>query len=164
MAQAPSEPGNPERQLSDLTAAVRELGQIMRESGLHKLEIEDGKLSIRLLTAGGKVRHQPAGGSTDSFSFDSEIEDAPEASPGQIVTSPMVGTYYSSPAPGQPAFVSEGDHVHAGQTIGIIEAMKTMNEIPAGYAGVVGQLFVSNAQAVEFGTPLLSIIFDGAGA
>ncbi len=163
MASANSESGSAERQLSDLTAAVRELGQIMRESGLHKLEIEDGRLSIRLLTAGGKTKYV-AGGSPDSVSFDTEIEIEREPELGQIVTSPMVGTYYGSPAPGQPAFVSAGDHVHAGQTIGIIEAMKTMNEIPAGFSGVVGQVFVSNAQAVEYGTPLLSVILDGAGA
>jgi len=164
VAPANPESGSPERQLSDLTAAVRELGQIMRESGLHKLEIEDGKLTIRLLTAGGKVKYVSASAPSESFSFDSETEEEPEVAPGQIVTSPMVGTYYGSPAPGQPAFVSAGDRVHAGQTIGIIEAMKTMNEIPAGFSGVVGQVFVSNAQAVEYGTPLLSIILDGSEA
>ena len=163
MASANSESGTAERQLSDLTAAVRELSQIMRESGLHKLEIEDGRLSIRLLTAGGKVKYV-TGGSAESISFDTEVEIENEPAPGQIVTSPMVGTFYGSPAPGQPAFVSAGDRVSAGQTIGIIEAMKTMNEIPAGFSGVVGQVFVSNSQAVEYGTPLLSVILDGPGA
>ena len=161
MAPANLEPSPPERQLSDLTAAVRELGQIMRESGLHKLEIEDGRLSIRLSTAGGKVKHFSGAGAGESFSFDSEANLPHDLVPGQIVASPMVGTYYASPAPGQPVFVSPGDRVHAGQTIGIIEAMKTMNEIPAGFSGVVGELFVSNAQAVEYGTPLLSILLDG---
>jgi acetyl-CoA carboxylase biotin carboxyl carrier protein len=164
VASANPEPGSPERKLSDLTAAVRELGQIMRESGLHKLEIEDGHLSIRLLTAGGKVKYVAASSPLASDAFESEIEDEVELTPGQIVTSPMVGTYYASPAPGQPVFVAPGDRVQPGQTIGIIEAMKTMNEIPAGYSGVVGQLFVANAQAVEYGTPLLSIILDGIGA
>lgn len=163
MASANSESGNAERQLSDLTAAVRELSQIMRESGLHKLEIEDGRLSIRLLTAGGKVKYV-TGGSSDAVAFDTVVEIENEPTPGQVVTSPMVGTFYGSPAPGQPAFVTAGDRVHAGQTIGIIEAMKTMNEIPAGFSGVVGQVFVANAQAVEYGTPLLSVILDGAGA
>jgi acetyl-CoA carboxylase biotin carboxyl carrier protein len=164
VAPANPESGSPERQLSDLTAAVRELGQIMRETGLHKLEIEDGRLSIRLLTASAKVKYVASTSPTELGSFEPETEEEGEQMPGQVVTSPMVGTYYGSPAPGQPAFVSPGDRVQPGQTIGIIEAMKTMNEIPAGYSGVVGQLFVTNAQAVEYGTPLLTIILDGIGA
>jgi acetyl-CoA carboxylase biotin carboxyl carrier protein len=160
VAASTPESGNPDRPLSELTAAVRELGQIMRDNGLHKLDIEDGKLSIRLLATGGKVKYVTASPDNPVHMAASEAT-SPEASDGQVVTAPMVGTFYTSPAPGQPTFVSPGDRVHAGQTIGIIEAMKTMNEIPAGFSGVVGQIFVSNAQAVEYGTPLLSIHSDG---
>lgn len=162
MADATTDSGNSERPLSELTAAVRELGQIMRESGLHLLEIEDGQLSIRLRSGGGKVKQLPSGTATTGVLFDAGAGDEIGAETGHIVTAPMVGTFYSSPGPGQPVFVAPGERVHAGQTIGIIEAMKTMNEIPAGFAGIVGQLFVANAQAVEYGTPLLSIIPDGA--
>lgn len=163
MAASTSDSGNPDRQLADLTAAVRELGQIMRDNGLHKIQIGNGDLSLRLVSAGGKAPKVVASTIERSAPADAEeVEAAAEF--GQVVTAPMVGTYYSSPAPGQPTFVQPGDRVHAGQTIGIIEAMKTMNEIPAGFAGVVGQIYVSNAQAVEYGTPLLSILPDGARA
>lgn len=164
MASAPSDSGNTERQLSDLTAAIRELSQIMRDGGLHKLEVADGRLSIRLLASGGKSKTAAAQASIDAASLDSAIEDDGLGVHGQLVTAPMVGTYYASAAPGQSEFVAPGDRVTPGQTIGIIEAMKTMNEIPAGYSGIIGQVFVSNAQAVEYGTPLLTIILDGAGA
>lgn len=163
MAASTTDAGNSDRQLTDLTAAVRELGQIMRDNGLHKIEIENGDLSLRLVATGGKVRQVAVAPIEAPVSAEAaEVETAAEI--GQVVTAPMVGTYYSSPAPGQPTFVQPGDRVHAGQTIGIIEAMKTMNEIPAGFAGVVGQIYVSNAQAVEYGTPLLSIVPDGARA
>jgi acetyl-CoA carboxylase biotin carboxyl carrier protein len=163
VAASTTDSGNSDRQLTDLTAAVRELGQIMRDNGLHKIEIENGDLSLRLVATGGKVRQVAVAPVETLVSTETaEVEAAAEI--GQVVTAPMVGTYYSSPAPGQPSFVQPGDRVHAGQTIGIIEAMKTMNEIPAGFAGVVGQIYVSNAQAVEYGTPLLSIVPDGARA
>ncbi len=157
MAPANPESGSPERQLSDLTAAVRELGQIMRESGLHKLEVEDGRLSIRLLTAGGKVKYVAASSPSEPGAFESGREDETEPTPGQIVTSPMVGTYYASPAPGQPAFVSPGDRVQPRQTIGIIEAMKMMNQIEAEVPGRVVRILVRDAQGVEYGQPLMVI-------
>jgi acetyl-CoA carboxylase biotin carboxyl carrier protein len=163
VAASTSDSGNSDLQWADLITAVRELGQIMRDNGLHKIELENGDLSLRLVAAGGKVKTLAvAPAEVPAAAETAEIEAAAEL--GQVVTAPMVGTYYSSPAPGQPSFVQPGDRVHAGQTIGIIEAMKTMNEIPAGFAGVVGQIYVSNAQAVEYGTPLLSILPDGARA
>jgi acetyl-CoA carboxylase biotin carboxyl carrier protein len=74
-----------------------------------------------------------------------------------IVKAPLVGTFYSSPAPGAEAFVSPGDHVNKGQVVGVIEAMKLMNEIECDAAGVVVKCLVSNGQAVEYGQPLYSI-------
>jgi acetyl-CoA carboxylase biotin carboxyl carrier protein len=74
----------------------------------------------------------------------------------------MIGTYYTSPAPGAPAFVRVGERIESGQVIGIIEAMKIMNEIPAEQGGVVVELLATNAQAVEYGSPLLRIILDEA--
>jgi acetyl-CoA carboxylase biotin carboxyl carrier protein len=74
-----------------------------------------------------------------------------------IVKSPLVGTFYGSPAPGAEAFVSPGDHVAKGQVIGIIEAMKLMNEIESDAAGEIVKCLVANGQPVEFGQPLYSI-------
>ena len=74
------------------------------------------------------------------------------------MTAPMIGTYYASPSPGDPPFVQVGDAVEVGQTIGIIEAMKIMNEIAADRNGVVAEVLVANSQAVEYGSPLIRIV------
>jgi acetyl-CoA carboxylase biotin carboxyl carrier protein len=76
---------------------------------------------------------------------------------GQIVTAPMVGTFYASASPKDPAFVSEGDEVRTGEVVGIIEAMKIMNEIESEFAGRVIRVVVQNGQPVEFGQPLMII-------
>jgi acetyl-CoA carboxylase biotin carboxyl carrier protein len=74
-----------------------------------------------------------------------------------IVKSPIVGTFYGSPSPGAAPFVSPGDHVDKGQVIGIVEAMKLMNEIESDAAGEIVKCFVSNGQPIEFGQPLYSV-------
>lgn len=81
----------------------------------------------------------------------------PAEATGNFVKSPMVGTFYSSPGPGQPSFVKVGDRVTEGMVICIIEAMKVMNEVKAGVSGVVAEILVDNAQPVEFGTKLFRI-------
>ncbi len=82
-------------------------------------------------------------------------ENIAPISTGHTVKSPMVGTFYRSASPGAKAFVEIGDTVTAGQTIGIIEAMKILNEIEADKAGTVTQIFCENGQAVEYGQPLV---------
>jgi acetyl-CoA carboxylase biotin carboxyl carrier protein len=85
---------------------------------------------------------------------------APAADPDaglHIVKSPLVGTFYGSPSPGSAQFVSPGDHVAKGQVVGIIEAMKLMNEIESDAAGEIVKCFVPNGQPVEFGQPLFSV-------
>jgi len=85
---------------------------------------------------------------------------APPADPDaglHIVKSPIVGTYYGSPSPGAPPFVSPGDRVEKGQVVCIVEAMKLMNEIEADASGEVVKCFISNGQPIEFGQPLFSI-------
>ncbi|MFK8186590.1 MAG: acetyl-CoA carboxylase biotin carboxyl carrier protein [Phormidesmis sp.] len=73
------------------------------------------------------------------------------------ITSPMVGTFYSSPAPDEPAFVSTGDRIQSGQTVCIIEAMKLMNELEAEVSGEIVDILVENAEPVEFGQPLMRV-------
>jgi len=82
-----------------------------------------------------------------------EVEEAA----GVFVTSPMVGTYYSTPSPDDPAFVKVGDRVEKHTVVCIIEAMKVMNEVKAGVSGVVAEILVENGNPVEFGTKLLRI-------
>ena len=76
---------------------------------------------------------------------------------GHTITSPLVGTFYSSPSPDAPSFVNVGDRVKKGQVIGIIEAMKLMNEIESDYDGVVTEILIKNEETVEFGQPLFRI-------
>ena len=76
---------------------------------------------------------------------------------GHVVTAPMIGTFYASPSPGEAPFVSVGDSVETGQVIGIIEAMKIMNEIAADRSGTISEVFAANAQPVEYGSPLIRI-------
>jgi acetyl-CoA carboxylase biotin carboxyl carrier protein len=85
-----------------------------------------------------------------------KVERAPEA-PGSYVTSPMVGTYYGSPAPDKPFFVKVGEPVNDNTVVCIIEAMKVMNEVKAGVSGIVAEIFIENSQPVEFGTRLFRI-------
>ncbi len=76
---------------------------------------------------------------------------------GNVVKSPLVGTFYSAPAPDAPAFVKVGDTVEKGQTLGIVEAMKLMNEIECEFDGVVKEILIDNASVVEYGQPLFVI-------
>lgn len=105
-----------------------------------------------------------AGGSTGAAAANSANSGAgtnstaPEAfASEQVVTSPLVGTFYASSAPDKEAFVKVGDHVKKGQVLGIIEAMKLMNEIESEYDGVVESILVNNEEVVEFGQPLFRI-------
>jgi acetyl-CoA carboxylase biotin carboxyl carrier protein len=143
--------------LDDVTATVRSLAEVMRGNGLTKLDVKCGSVSIHLRAPkGGGPKAAPTRGAG------AEAPEAPIAhSEGHIVTAPMIGTFYASPAPGEPPFVRIGDLVRAGQTIGIIEAMKIMNEIVADRSGVVLDVLVGNAQAVEYGSPLLRLDLDG---
>ncbi len=80
-----------------------------------------------------------------------------ENTEGEVVTSPLVGTYYEAPVEDAEAFVKVGDHVKKGQTLAIIEAMKLMNEIESEYDGVIKEIMVKNGQPVEYGQPLFRI-------
>lgn len=142
------------------TALVRELAELLAETGLSEIEVEDGTRKIRVAR-----RTSP----TAAASFQS-VAAAPLAAPSAApmepaaspdiagaLTSPMVGTVYLASEPGTPNFVSVGDQVSEGQTLVIIEAMKVMNPIAAEKAGTVKAILIENAQPVEFGQPLVVI-------
>ena len=146
---------------------VRELAALLEETGLTEIEIEhEGKrvrvargvnLTTTLTTDGGQseARETAARPATDVRSSASRPDEL-VVHPG-TVTSPMVGTAYRSPEPGAPPFVEVGTRVAAGQTLLIVEAMKTMNQIPSPRAGTVIAILVEDGQPVEYGEPLAVI-------
>jgi acetyl-CoA carboxylase biotin carboxyl carrier protein len=141
---------------------VRLLADILIETGLSEIEVEQQGLRIRVARELAAATHtvyasapQVAAGAPPQTSAQSAAEEI--LSRGETVTSPMVGTTYLKPQPEAEPFVRVGDRVSAGQTLLIVEAMKTMNPIPAPRDGVVLAILVDDAQPVEFGEPLVVI-------
>ena len=132
---------------------IRDLNSLLEETGLSEIEISEGRQSVRVARhSGGALVAAPAAAPA---TLPASAEQEHPIADANAIPSPMVGTVYLSPKPGDPTFVSEGDQVGEGQTLMIIEAMKVMNPIPAPKAGVVKQVIVSDSQPVEFGEPLL---------
>lgn len=145
-------------------AWIRELAAILDQTGLTEIEIQKADLRVRVArgaaTAVGYAAPSAAGAVAPASPRPPEAPASPAAGdgpPAGAVTSPMVGTIYLSPSPGSDPFVKAGDKVAQGQTLMIVEAMKTMNPIAAPKAGVVRQILVRDAQPVEFGEPLAVI-------
>ena len=146
------------------TRLVRKLADILTETGLSEIEVEHGGLKVRVvktLTAAAVQYAAPApmpvAASPAAAPAAGAVAEAAPVAKGDPVKSPMVGTVYLQPNPGSPAFVKVGDTVEAGQTLFIIEAMKTMNPVPAPRAGKIVQVLIDDAQPVEFGEPLAII-------
>ena len=141
---------------------VRRLADILTETGLSEIEVEHAGLKIRVaktLTAAPMQMMQAAPMAVAPAATAPGVvtAEAPARASGDEVKSPMVGSVYLQPEPGAPAFVSIGDTVEAGQTLMIIEAMKTMNPIPATKSGKLVEILVEDGQPVEFGEPLAVI-------
>ncbi len=144
---------------------VRRLADILTETGLSEIEVEHSGLKIRVaktLTAAPVQMVQAAPMAAAPAPVAAASSAAAEAAPparggGDEVKSPMVGSVYLQPEPGADPFVQVGDTVAAGQTLMIIEAMKTMNPIPAPKAGRIVAILVEDGQPVEFGEPLAVI-------
>jgi acetyl-CoA carboxylase biotin carboxyl carrier protein len=145
---------------------VRKLADILTDTGLTEIEVEQGDLKIRVArTAATVVTHAmaPAPPGLAAAPAPASVAVTPAVAPtatapkGEPVKSPMVGTVYLQPNPGSPAFAKIGDTVEAGQTLFIIEAMKTMNPVPAPRAGRLVDVVVGDGQPVEFGEPLAFI-------
>ena len=140
--------------------AVRELANLLDETGLAEIELEQNGLRLRVAKAVGQAFAAPIAAPAAPATV---AGAAPASSAGETgdhpgaVTSPMVGTVYVAAEPGAKPFISVGDSVTEGQTLLIVEAMKTMNQIPAPKAGKVTSILVANGQPVEFGEPLVVI-------
>lgn len=141
---------------------IRELAKLLSENDLTEIEIEHDQLRVRV------ARHLSAAPTTAYVGAPTAAPAAPAAAPVAaaptdpakhpgVVLSPMVGTAYMSPEPGARAFVEVGQTVRQGQTLLIVEAMKTMNAIPATRAGIVREILIADGQPVEFGEPLLIV-------
>jgi len=145
---------------------IRELAEILNETELTEIEVEQGEMRVRV------SRQMPFAPSFQAFAPPMAASPArtaeatrSEAAAGparedkskNTVTSPMVGTAYLASAPGARPFVSVGDQVKEGQTLMIIEAMKTMNQIPSPRSGMVTAVLIEDAQPVEYGEPLVIV-------
>ena len=128
--------------------AIRELAQLLEETGLSEVELRDGNRLIRV--ARGGVVHAAAAPPTQSAAAPPE----PEETEAGAVTSPMVGTIYLAPSPGEAPFIAVGAAVAEGDTLFIVEAMKVMNPILAERAGTIKRILATDAQTVEFGEVL----------
>jgi acetyl-CoA carboxylase biotin carboxyl carrier protein len=135
---------------------IRELAKLLDETGLTEIEFERDGVRVRVARQGQPVMAAAVAAPRTLAATSSDAPAGDAKHPG-AVPSPMVGTAYLAPEPGARPYVEVGSQVHAGQTLLIIEAMKTMNQIPAPRAGRVVQILVEDAQPVEFGEPLMII-------
>jgi len=141
---------------------VRNLAALLDETGLTEIEYETGTLRVRVSRQGGVTMATAAPAAapvTAAPARDDGLAPAPvgDATPAGAITSPMVGTVYTAPEPGAGDFVKVGDTVSEGQTLLLIEAMKTFNEIRAPRSGTVTSVLIANEQPVEFGDVLMVV-------
>jgi acetyl-CoA carboxylase biotin carboxyl carrier protein len=158
---------------------IKKLIDLLEESNLSEIEIKEGEESVRLARTprGGVAVSAPAPqvhaeiprampmlspvqaatGGRPAATSGQDAGAGQDLPDGEVVRAPMVGTFYASPSPDKPAFVTEGQQVKAGDTLGIIEAMKMFNPIEAEVSGTVLKVIVENGQPVEFDEPLFVI-------
>ena len=138
--------------------AIRELAKLLDETGLTEIAVERDGVSIRVArhSGGGHGRARAAELAAPTAATSAPLSSDPAQHPG-LVASPMVGTAYLAPEPGARPFVEVGTAVKTGEPLMIIEAMKTMNQIPAPRPGTVIQILVEDGQPLEYGQPLMII-------
>ena len=157
--------------IEDTVECVEALAKIVKENDLGKLKIRCGEDMVIEIEG----RHTPppmppmspmppmgmpimaAPGAVTAAAAVSVAPEQSESVSGNIVTAPIIGTFYAAPAPDKPAFVKVGDMVNAGDVVCIIESMKLMNEITSDFSGRVAEIYVKNEQPVEFGQKLIRI-------
>jgi acetyl-CoA carboxylase biotin carboxyl carrier protein len=152
---------------------LKELIEFLKENGIAEFSTESGERKVSIKFAGTQTSFDPSAfaaamsqqrpsAPAPQASSSSAAAPAPPAAADEnaglhIVTSPIVGTFYESSAPGSPAFVSVGDQIDVGQVLCIVEAMKLMNEIESDAAGEIVKRFVSNGQPIEYGQQLFAV-------
>lgn len=147
--------------IEDSVECVEALAKIVRENKLSKIKISTEQIDITIegenRPIGGILPPVPPMAIPQAAPAESVPAAKPEAVSDRIITSPIVGTFYSSPSPEKPAFVKVGDSVNAGDVVCIIESMKLMNEINSEFSGKVAEIYVDNGESVEFGQKLMRI-------
>ena len=146
---------------------IKKLIDLLEESNLAELEIKEGEEVVRLsrVPKGGVAMAAPAPvmmapapvAAAPAPAAVAEVPAANALPAGHVVKAPMVGTFYASSSPGAPPFVKVGQQVKAGETLGVIEAMKMFNQIEADVAGTIQAILVENSQPVEFDQPMFVI-------
>jgi acetyl-CoA carboxylase biotin carboxyl carrier protein len=160
MARQPQDPSPSTEKMADERETIRDLAKLLDETNLTEIEIERAGLRVRIarnvtVAAAAPVHYQTAPAAAASAPAAAGSTDIAKH-PG-MVPSPMVGTAYLAPEPGARPFIDVGSKVKAGETLMIIEAMKTMNQIPSPRGGTITQILVEDGQPVEFGEPLVII-------
>ncbi len=140
---------------------IKKLIELVEESGITELEISEGEESVRISRGAPVVAAAPMMQQVAPIAAAVAVAPAAEAATpvvsGHILRSPMVGTFYASASPDSPSFVEVGQHVNAGDTLCILEAMKMMNQIEADKSGVIKEILAENEDAIEFDQPLFII-------
>jgi len=143
---------------------IKKLIELVEESGINELEISEGEESVRISRGASVIHAAPMAAPVAPLgapaAVAAPIAVATEAAPtisGHVIRSPMVGTFYASASPDAPVFVEVGQHVNAGDTLCIVEAMKMMNQIEADKSGVIKEILAQNEDAIEFDQPLFII-------
>lgn len=149
------------RPIEDTIECVEELARILKENDLGSIKISTEDIDIKI--EGKRCPPPPIAAMPAVMGAAPAAQGAPAAEKsvaeekGNFITSPIIGTFYSSPSPEKPSFVKIGDTVNAGDVVCIIESMKLMNEINSEFAGKVAEIYVNNGDAVEFGQKLMRI-------
>jgi acetyl-CoA carboxylase biotin carboxyl carrier protein len=133
---------------------VERLVDLVRESGVGEIRIRRGEVEVRVKASPAPQREPGVGEQPVGESAEQPGEPSSELDGLHAVRSPLVGTFYRAPAPGEDPYVEVGDSVRAGETLCIVEAMKLMNEIPADISGEVVEVLADNAAGVEYDQPL----------
>lgn len=150
------------------TRLVRELAEILKDAGLGEIEVEKGDMRIRVSTQGSGMMAMPmaaapvtmpapATAAPPAAASAAAAETVPAGKPANAISSPMVGTVYFAPEPGAKPFIMVGQTVKAGDTLMLVEAMKTFNPVTSPRAGQVRAILVADGQPVEYGEPLVVV-------
>ena len=154
-----------ETRIEDTVECVEALAKIVKDNDLGRIKISTDELDIIIEAKKCTLPPMPpmaapapvAAPAAVAIASVPAAESAPEAVSGNIVTSPIIGTFYAAPSPDKPPFVKVGDTVNAGDVVCIIESMKLMNEINCEFSGKVAEIYVNNGDAVEYGQKIMRI-------